>query len=64
MRKPLPEIQESESELKEMLRTEKRTRQRQRLQMLYLVSAYFLFLSYASYEFSGIIEKNILQHST
>jgi len=39
MRKPLPEIQESESELKEMLRTEKRTRQRQRLQMLYLLKS-------------------------
>lgn len=36
MRKPLPEIQEKDSKLKEMLRTEKRTRQRQRLQMLYL----------------------------
>ena len=36
MRKPLPEIQESIPELKEMLRTEKRNRQRQRLQMLYL----------------------------
>ena len=39
MRKPLPEIQESISELKEMLRTEKRARQRQRLQMLYLIKS-------------------------
>jgi len=39
MRKPLPEIQESDSELREMLRTEKRTRQRQRLQMLYLIKS-------------------------
>lgn len=39
MRKPLPEIQESESDLREMLRTEKRTRQRQRLQMLYLLKS-------------------------
>lgn len=36
MRKSLPKIQESISELKEMLRTEKRMRQRQRLQMLHL----------------------------
>jgi len=39
MRRPLPEIQESISELKEMLRNEKRTRQRQRLQMLHLIKS-------------------------
>ena len=30
----------------------------------YLVSTAFLFLSYASYDFGGIIEKNIAHHST
>lgn len=39
MRKPLPKIQESDSELKEMLRTEKRMRQNQRIQMLYLLKS-------------------------
>ena len=39
MRKKLPEIQENISELKDMLRTKKRTRQRQRLQMLYLLKS-------------------------
>jgi hypothetical protein len=39
MRRPLPEIQESVSELSEMLRTENRTRQRQRIQMLYLLKS-------------------------
>ena len=37
MKRPLPKIQESVSELQDMLKTENRTRQRQRIQMLYLL---------------------------
>ena len=37
MRKPIPKIQESVSELQDMLKSEKRTRQRQRIEMLYLL---------------------------
>ena len=37
MRKPLPEIQENIPELEEMLKAEKRIRQKQRIQMLYLL---------------------------
>ncbi|MHA2079500.1 MAG: IS630 family transposase [Candidatus Thorarchaeota archaeon] len=39
MKRPLPKIQESVSELQDMLRTENRTRQRQRIQMLYLLKS-------------------------
>ena len=36
MKKALPEIRESEYELKQLLKTEKKPRRRERLQMLYL----------------------------
>ena len=36
MKKALPEIRESVSELRQLLRTEKKARKKERLQMLYL----------------------------